>query len=69
MIFNKYNLKIGDSYKIKNFLGIIIITSIDSIGYHIKLEHVSNEDYYDVISFTDFNNHMLFGNITSIIKS
>ena len=52
---NKYNLKIGDRFIIKHFLGDVIVTSINELDFNVKMEHVSCSDYYDKIKFDDFN--------------
>lgn len=65
---NKYNLKVGDRYRVKDFLGEGIITSTSEFDLKVRLEHVSGGNYYDSFSWFDFNNKVILGEVTSLIK-
>jgi hypothetical protein len=69
LFLNKYNLKKGDKYRTKSFLGDIVITSVFESYFKVKMQHVSGEDYYASCSFGDFNNKMTVGEITSLVRS
>jgi|GEM_PF-7092970 len=69
VFLNKYNLKRGDKYRTKAFIGDIVITSIFESYFNVKMQHVSGEDYYASCSFGDFNNKMIVGEITSLVRS
>ena len=65
---NKHNLKVGDMYRVKDFLGDCVITSISKFDLKVRMSHVSGEVYYDSFSWFDFNNKVILGEITSLIK-
>jgi hypothetical protein len=67
--FNLHNLKKGDKFKIKSFLGDIVITDIFESYFKVNVRHLSGVDYYASCSFTDFNNAMKSGKIVSLVRS
>lgn len=69
VFLNKYNLKRGDKYRTQAFLGDIVITSAFGSYFKVKMQHVSGADYYASCSFSDFNNKMIVGEITSLVRS
>lgn len=66
---NKHNLKSGDKYRTKAFLGDIIVTDVFESYFKVKMDHVSGTDYEASCTFGDFNNKMIMGEITSLVRS
>lgn len=66
---NNHNLKSGDQYRTKSFNGDIFITQVFESYFKVKMQHVSGEDYYASCSLSDFNNKMILGEITSLVRS
>ena len=67
-VSNLYNIKAGDSFKEKDFLGNIFIINISLDSIQLKKEHVSCQDEYTTISMKDFNNKKLFGTYHTLVK-
>lgn len=65
---NKHNLKNGDRFRTKEFLGDIVVNNVFETNFTVTMEHVSGSDYYERYSFNDFNNKMITGQITSLIR-
>jgi len=66
---NKLGLKKGDSFKISNFNGDAVITSVFETYVKIKMRHSSGSDYSKTMYLSDFNNKIIIGDIYSIIKN
>lgn len=66
---NNHNLKSGDQYRTKFLNGDIFITQVFESYFKVKMQHVSGEDYYASCSLSDFNNKMILGEITSLVRS
>ena len=69
VFLNKHNLKSLDKYRTTSFLGDIIITSVYESYFKVKMEHVSGDNYYATCTLQDFNNKMINGEITSLVRS
>lgn len=69
VVLNKHNLKSGDKYRTKSFLGDIIVTDVFESYFKVKMDHVSGTDHRASCTFSDFNNKMIMGEITSLIRA
>ena len=66
---NLHNLKRGDKFKTKSFLGDIVITDIFETYFKVKVKNVSKVNYCFSCTFTDFNNAMKSGEIVLLVRS
>jgi monomeric isocitrate dehydrogenase len=68
VLLNKHGLKSGDIYRTNSFIGDIVVTAVFESYFKVKMEHVSGEDYLTSCSLSEFNNKMIIGEITSLIR-
>lgn len=69
MKLNKHNLKPGDTYRQKDFVGDVSVIATSETYFKVQMKHVSGTDYFSVLNFVDFNNKMILGEITSLIRN